>query len=87
MAGDRTAAYRRGAAEAAFPLVGYSASPLESPPQYSHLSRAGHDSMAKLLNVFQVSVLHNVVQLLFGWPDCREPHPDRFARLTSWATA
>jgi len=33
---------------------------------YSHLSSAGHDSMAKLLGIFQVSVLHNVVHLLFG---------------------
>lgn len=27
---------------------------------------AGHDSQAELLGVFQVSVLHNVVHLLFG---------------------
>jgi hypothetical protein len=33
---------------------------------YSDMSGAGHDSMAKLLGVFQVSVLHNVVHLLFG---------------------
>jgi hypothetical protein len=33
---------------------------------YSELSGAGHDSMAKLLGVFNVSVLHNVVHLLFG---------------------
>ncbi|MFJ4219238.1 DUF4383 domain-containing protein [Curtobacterium luteum] len=30
------------------------------------LAGAGHDSMAMLLGVFQVSVLHNVVHLLFG---------------------
>jgi len=35
--------------------------------------RCGHDSMAKLLGVFQVSVLHNIVHLLFRlagshWP-------------------
>lgn len=33
---------------------------------YGQLSFAGHDSDAELLGVFQVSVLHNVVHLLFG---------------------
>jgi len=33
---------------------------------YDSLSFAGHMSDAKLLGVFQVSVLHNVVHLLFG---------------------
>ncbi|MBO4209167.1 DUF4383 domain-containing protein [Micromonospora echinofusca] len=33
---------------------------------YGDLSFAGHGSGAKLLGVFQVSVLHNVVHLLFG---------------------
>ena len=33
---------------------------------YGDMSGAGHESMAKLLGVFQVSVLHNVVHLLFG---------------------
>jgi hypothetical protein len=33
---------------------------------YSDLSFAGHMSDAKLLGIFQVSVLHNVVHLLFG---------------------
>jgi len=33
---------------------------------YSDLSFAGHESEAKLLGVFQVSVLHNIVHLLFG---------------------
>jgi hypothetical protein len=33
---------------------------------YGDLSFAGHMSDAKLLGVFQVSVLHNVVHLLFG---------------------
>jgi uncharacterized protein DUF4383 len=33
---------------------------------YSDLAAAGHDSEAMLLGVFQVSVLHNVVHLLFG---------------------
>lgn len=30
------------------------------------LAGAGHDSMAMLLGLFQVSVLHNIVHLLFG---------------------
>jgi Domain of unknown function (DUF4383) len=33
---------------------------------YSTMSFAGHHSEAKLLGVFQVSVLHNIVHLLFG---------------------
>jgi hypothetical protein len=34
--------------------------------EYDQMSGAGHESMAKLLGVFQVSVLHNIVHLLFG---------------------
>lgn len=33
---------------------------------YGDLSFAGHHSDAKLLGLFQVSVLHNIVHLLFG---------------------
>ncbi|MCU1372553.1 MAG: hypothetical protein JWO77_3747 [Ilumatobacteraceae bacterium] len=33
---------------------------------FDDLMFAGHDSHAELLGVFQVSVLHNVVHLLFG---------------------
>jgi uncharacterized membrane protein YuzA (DUF378 family) len=33
---------------------------------YSQMSFAGHMSDAKLLGLFEVSVLHNVVHLLFG---------------------
>jgi hypothetical protein len=33
---------------------------------YGDLTFAGHDSDAKLLGIFEVSVLHNVVHLLFG---------------------
>ncbi|MEU4253507.1 DUF4383 domain-containing protein [Amycolatopsis sp. NPDC026612] len=33
---------------------------------YDQLGFAGHDSMAMLLGVFMVSVLHNIVHLLFG---------------------
>jgi hypothetical protein len=33
---------------------------------YDQLDLAGHDSGAKLVGLFQVSVLHNIVHLLFG---------------------
>jgi 4-hydroxybenzoate polyprenyltransferase len=33
---------------------------------YDTMSFAGHHSEAKLLGVFQVSILHNIVHLLFG---------------------
>ena len=33
---------------------------------YDTLSFAGHESDAKLLGLFQVSILHNIVHLLFG---------------------
>jgi hypothetical protein len=33
---------------------------------YDQLSFAGHESEAKLLGLFQVSILHNLVHLLFG---------------------
>jgi hypothetical protein len=33
---------------------------------YDQLSFAGHDSDAMLMGVFQVSILHNIVHLLFG---------------------
>jgi hypothetical protein len=33
---------------------------------YDTMTFAGHDSMAMLLGVFAVSVLHNIVHLLFG---------------------
>lgn len=34
--------------------------------QYDQMSFAGHDSEAMLLGLFQVSILHNIVHLLFG---------------------
>lgn len=34
--------------------------------QYSQMSFAGHESGAMLLGIFQVSVLHNIVHVLFG---------------------
>lgn len=33
---------------------------------FDEMSFAGHDSMAMLLGIFQVSVLHNIVHLLYG---------------------
>ncbi|SDM82365.1 protein of unknown function [Nonomuraea jiangxiensis] len=33
---------------------------------YDELGFAGHESDALLLNVFQVSILHNILHLLFG---------------------
>ncbi len=33
---------------------------------YGDMSIAGHESMSMLLGVFQVSILHNIVHLLFG---------------------
>ena len=33
---------------------------------YGDMGFAGHDSGAKLLGIFQVSILHNIVHLLFG---------------------
>lgn len=33
---------------------------------YDEMKFASHDSLAKLLGIFQVSVLHNIVHLLFG---------------------
>ncbi len=33
---------------------------------YGDMSFAGHDSGAELLGIFQVSVLHNLVHILFG---------------------
>ena len=34
--------------------------------EYDGMEAAGHESHAKLLGIFQVSVLHNVVHILFG---------------------
>ena len=33
---------------------------------YDNLAAAGHESTAKLFGIFQVSILHNIVHLLFG---------------------
>ena len=48
---------------------------------YSDLTFAGHDSMAKLLGIFMVSVLHNVVHLIFGVVGLALARAGRSARL------
>ena len=47
--------------------------------QFSEMSLAGRESEALLLGLFQVSVLHNIIHLLFGvlawqWPADPIPH-------------
>ncbi|MEV6825947.1 DUF4383 domain-containing protein [Amycolatopsis sp. NPDC051102] len=48
---------------------------------YDQLSFAGHNSMAMLLGVFMVSVLHNIVHLLFGIAGLAAARTARGARL------
>jgi hypothetical protein len=51
---------------AVFVLVGIAGFVPGITSRYMHLQMAGPDSTARLLGIFQVSVLHNVVHLLFG---------------------
>ncbi|MDT7805053.1 MAG: hypothetical protein QOI78_8486 [Actinomycetota bacterium] len=48
---------------------------------YDQLGFAGHDSMAMLLGLFMVSVLHNIVHLLFGIVGLAAARTARGARL------
>ncbi|MDQ7809319.1 DUF4383 domain-containing protein [Amycolatopsis sp. A133] len=48
---------------------------------YDQMSFAGHDSMAMLLGLFMVSVLHNIVHLLFGVVGLAAARTPRGARL------
>ncbi|MET8995532.1 DUF4383 domain-containing protein [Amycolatopsis sp. NPDC004169] len=48
---------------------------------HDQLSFAGHDSMAMLLGLFMVSVLHNLVHLLFGVVGLASARTPRGARL------
>ena len=48
---------------------------------YGAMTFAGHESGAMLLGVFQVSVLHNIVHLLFGAAGIAMARTDRMARL------
>jgi hypothetical protein len=64
---DRTALQKAAqAVGAVFVLVGILGFIPGITANYSSLGMAGHDSAALLLGVFQVSVLHNIVHLLFG---------------------
>ena len=51
---------------AIFVLVGIAGFVPGITSHYAHLGMAGPESTARLLGIFQVSVLHNVVHLLFG---------------------
>ena len=53
-------------AAAAFLLVGILGFVPGITTNYSELSFAGHTSEARLLGLFQISVLHNLVHALFG---------------------
>jgi hypothetical protein len=55
-----------GAVGAVFLVVGIAGFIPGITTHYGDMSFAGHDSGAKLLGIFMVSVLHNVVHLLFG---------------------
>ena len=51
---------------AVFLLVGIAGFVPGITTNYDQLSFAGHESAAKLLGLFEVSILHNLVHLLFG---------------------
>lgn len=66
-AGNRTNVQKAAlAVGAVFLLVGLLGFVPGITSQYDQLSFAGHESGAMLLGIFQVSVLHNLVHLLFG---------------------
>lgn len=64
--GDRTARTLALAVAATFLSVGVLGFVPGITTDYDELSFAGHHSEAKLLGIFQVSALHNIVHLLFG---------------------
>jgi hypothetical protein len=64
--GDKLARTLAATVGAVFLLVGVLGFIPGITTHYSDLSFAGHMSGAKLLGIFEVSVLHNVVHLLFG---------------------
>lgn len=65
---DRTALLRKAAAAVGvvFLLVGIAGFIPGITTDYDSLTAAGPESEAKLLGVFEVSVLHNIVHLAFG---------------------
>jgi hypothetical protein len=64
--GDRRARLWATIVAATFLLVGVLGFIPGVTSNYDQLSFAGHESTAELLGIFQVSILHNVVHLLFG---------------------
>ncbi len=64
--GDRRARTFASVFGAVFLLVGILGFVPGITTNYDQLSFAGHDSGSQLLGIFQVSVLHNIVHLLFG---------------------
>jgi uncharacterized protein DUF4383 len=70
-----------GAVGAVFLLVGIAGFIPGLTTHYGDMSFAGHDSMAKLLGLFMVSVLHNIVHLLFGVAGLALARTARNARL------
>ncbi|GER23071.1 membrane protein [Zafaria cholistanensis] len=65
--GERTAVQKAAmAVGAVFLLVGLLGFIPGITTNYDQLSFAGHDSDAMLMGIFQVSILHNIVHLLFG---------------------
>jgi Domain of unknown function (DUF4383) len=64
---DRTDVQRAAqAVGAVFLLVGILGFVPGITSDYDQMAFASHDSEAKLLGIFQVSILHNIVHLLFG---------------------
>lgn len=79
---DRGSLLRKAAAAVAatFLLVGVLGFVPGITTDYDSIKSAGHESEAALLGIFQVSILHNIVHLLFGvvglalarsWPGAR----------------
>src|SRR5207237_2012890 len=66
VAGDRRARLWAQIVGATFLLVGVLGFIPGITTNYDRLTFAGHDSGTELLGIFQVSVLHNIVHLLFG---------------------
>jgi hypothetical protein len=67
VATDRTPVQKVAAAVGAvFLVVGIAGFIPGITTHYGDMTFAGHDSGAKLLGIFMVSVLHNIVHLLFG---------------------
>ena len=66
VAGDRRARTFAATVGAVFLLVGILGFVPGITSNYDDLGFAGHESRSELLGIFQVSILHNIVHLLFG---------------------